>query len=47
MGQSKMKAEKILVSAAENLVRSNVNSACYWFIYQPELPNACRKLKRK
>lgn len=32
------KAEQLLLNAAEKLIGHNVNSACWWYLYQPSLP---------
>lgn len=32
--------------AAYEVTKSNVNSACWWCIYQPELPKAAKKLRK-
>lgn len=31
------KTEKLLSKVAEQIVKHNVNSACWWYLYQPPL----------
>lgn len=43
MKKTEKMSVKVLVSAAENLVRQNVNSACVWFFHQTRLPKGYKK----
>ena len=38
--------EKAVAEFAYKLVKQNVNSACFWCVYQPKLPKAAEKLKK-
>lgn len=39
--------EKIVAKAAKKIASRNVNSACWWILYQPVLsPNIIEKLKK-
>lgn len=46
MKNSLKKLEAGIGRAAYKLTESNVNSACYFFIYQPKLPDVAKKLKK-
>ncbi len=44
----KKDAQDILVKTAETVARKNVNSACWFWLYQDKLPaQLAEKLKRK
>lgn len=45
MSQEKKVFDKIIAKAAYEAAKKNVNSICYYWFYQPEVPNAVKKLK--
>lgn len=42
----KKRIEKTMVKGALKLVKHNVNSACFWWNFQPELPKEIERIKK-
>lgn len=38
--------KKAIAAAAKTATSANVNSACYFFMYQPKLPKGAEKLRK-
>lgn len=41
-----MKISKTLAEVALHVTKTNVNSACLFWTYQPEIPKMAKKLKK-
>lgn len=46
MKNSIKKMEAYIGKAAYQMTKSNVNSACLMYMYQPKLPEVAKKLKK-
>ncbi|SFR73153.1 cyclic lactone autoinducer peptide [Anaeromicropila populeti] len=40
------KVSKVISKMAEQVINQNVNSSCFFFFYQPKLPNGIIKAKK-
>lgn len=45
MNEEKKLLDKVVAKAAYQMAKKNVNSACFFYFYQPKIPDALKKLK--
>ncbi|SFR69241.1 cyclic lactone autoinducer peptide [Anaeromicropila populeti] len=46
MKETKDTVKAAIVSLSEQVVKNNVNCACWWFLHQPKLPKGAEKFKK-
>lgn len=46
MNRRKKLANQLLSGFSNRIVRQNVNSACWWYLYQDKLPKGWEKMRQ-